>query len=123
MTKEYSIGNGRNVSVIYNEQGVAQVSKELIEQCFIPLFRQSEKYKWHDLQKNPDDLPKTDEMILCAWQGGTRLWYDTFFYYITPRKYFSKNGESVSIIGTEKFSAEGQVVAWKYIEPFEEVEG
>lgn len=115
MIKEYSIGNGRNVSVFYpevieeNEKGVAQVSREIIEKCFIPLLRESEEYKWHDLRKNPNDLPENGSSVLTCENGI----YQELKYY---------DGFNCHLIGDEIYRKnELKVTAWKYIEPFEEV--
>lgn len=31
----------------------------------IESFNEDDKYRWHDLRKNPDDLPNNDEVVLC----------------------------------------------------------
>ncbi len=63
MIKEYDIGNGRKVSVIY-DNGVAQVSREIIEQILIPEHIKAEKYRWHDLKADPKDVPENDSRVL-----------------------------------------------------------
>lgn len=78
------------------------------------------KYKWHDLSKNPNDLPKVNTFVQCVWVGSSHNWYDVFLFDDDPRPHFKNTlGNMISIIGDEKFTYEGQVLAWKEIEPFE----
>ena len=67
------------------------------------------KYCWHDLRKDPDDLPKDKDFVL-VWFKGTDL-CDTIFVggttwtnHINPKKGLNP------------------IIAWKYIEPFQESE-
>lgn len=67
----------------------------------------SDKYRWHNLRKNPEDLPTDNHQVLVAFDGmkicdiaiyvsSTKLWGTVSFAYKT-----------------------GQVIAWREIEPFE----
>lgn len=92
-------------------------------QTLLELDVDKNDYFWHDIRKNPDDLPKNEELVLCEWVGGSHNWHDVFMFWEKPRNCFTNtHGTYISIVGDEKFSQEGQVVAWKYIEPFEEEE-
>lgn len=122
MTNEYIMAFSRIDDWIYDNRindNYKEVDAEMdiVKKACI----KADKYRWHDLRKNPKDLPRQNVQVLCAWQGGTRLWTDTFFYHTEPRKHFRRGDTQVSIVGTEKFSEEGQIVKWKYID-LEEVE-
>lgn len=68
------------------------------------------RYRWHDLRKDPDDVPTHNNSVLIAigWQDGDIEYYYTDCY-----------------IGDgwvcEHFLRLGKVIAWKEVEPFEEV--
>ena len=72
----------------------------------------ADKYSWHDLRKNPDDLPEDNgygksEYVLVMI--GTPEWYSCEW------AYYSHNAKMWS-------TYEQNVFAWRYIEPFEEEE-
>ena len=91
-------------------------SKETIE-----TLEKVDKYRWHDLRENPDDLPKMDceyqnanfsDVVLIiseSWDAPiaafvdlkTKIWYNLF-----DSCHFEDALENP--------------IAWKYIEPFEE---
>ena len=72
----------------------------------------ADKYRWHDLRKNPDDLPEADgnsESEYVLVMIGTPEWnsWEQAYYHH----------------GNEEWSTYDQnVFAWRYIEPFEEKE-
>ena len=78
----------------------------------IKALEKADKYKWHDLRKNPDDLPEDNgygesDYVLAI--VGTPEWnhYEWACYHH----------------GYEEWSTYGQnVFAWRYIEPFKEEE-
>lgn len=73
------------------------------------------KYEWHDLRKNPDDLPKLfDEVLVCAVDS-----YGNKEYVISCKVEQEPKEDSIVING---WSCLGKVIAWREIEPFEEVE-
>ena len=79
----------------------------------IEALEKADKYRWHDLRKNPDDLPEAiggsyvSEYVLVMI--GTPEWYSCEW------AYYSHNAKMWSIY-------EQNVFAWRYIEPFEEEE-
>ena len=85
---------------------------EAIEMA-VDALEKADKYKWHDLRKNPDDLPEAiggsyvSEYVLVMI--GTPEWYSCEW------AYYSHNAKMWSIY-------EQNVFAWRYIEPFEEEE-
>ena len=75
-------------------------------------LKKADKYRWHDLRKNPDDLPEADEYGRSEFvfvMTGTPEWYSCeWAYYHHDKKLWS--------------IYEQDVFAWRYIEPFEEEE-
>ena len=72
-------------------------------------LEKADKYRWHDLRKNPDDLPEDNgygksEYVLVMI--GTPEWYSCDW------AYYSHNAKMWS-------TYEQNVFAWRYIEPFE----
>ena len=81
---------------------------EAIEMA-VDALEEADKYKWHDLRKNPDDLPDAigdgyvSEYVLVMI--GTPGWNNCEW------AYYSHNAKMWSIY-------EQNVFAWRYIEPF-----
>ena len=79
----------------------------------IEALEKADKYRWHDLRKNPDDLPEAigggyeSEYVLVMI--GTPEWNHCEFVY------YNHNSRVWS-------TYEQNVFAWRYIEPFEEEE-
>ena len=78
----------------------------------IKALEKADKYRWHDLRKNPDDLPEAigdgyeSEYVLVAI--GTPKWhYCEWAYYHHNKKVWSTHEQQDGF-------------AWRYIEPFEE---
>ena len=75
-------------------------------------LKKADKYRWHDLRKNPDDLPEADgnsesEYVLAMI--GTPEWNSwEQAYYHHDKKMWSTYDQNV--------------FAWRYVEPFEEEE-
>ena len=85
-------------------------SLEAIDKA-IEALEKADKYRWHDLRKNPDDLPEGFE---CGYESeyvlvmiGTPDWNSwEQAYYHHSKKLWSTYDQSV--------------FAWRYIEPFKE---
>ena len=76
-------------------------------------LKKADKYRWHDLRKNPDDLPEPicggDESEYVLVMIGTPEWNSwEQAYYQHDKKLWS--------------TYEQNVFAWRYIEPFKEKE-
>ena len=71
------------------------------------------KYRWHDLRKDPEDLPIQDGWYYVAVE------YDTvetgYGYYENIKTVYGYTSEWNSVVPKV-----GNVIAWRYIEPFEE---
>lgn len=86
------------------------------EKCAVGLaikaLEKADKYRWHDLRKNPDDLPEADEYgcsecVLAV--TGTPEWSDYEW------AYYNHN----TMMWSTPFCVRN-VCAWRYVEPFEE---
>ena len=85
--------------------------REIRELC-LKALEKADKYRWHDLRKNPDDLPEDNgygksEYVLVRL--GTPEWYSCEW------AYYNHNAKVWSLY-------EQNVFAWRYIEPFKERE-
>ena len=78
----------------------------------IEALEKADKYKWHDLRKNPNDLPEADgnsESDYVLVMIGTPEWnsWEQAYYHHGKRLWSTY---------------EQNVFAWRYIEPFKEEE-
>ena len=79
----------------------------------IEALEKADKYKWHDLRKNPDDLPEaigggyeSDYVLVMIGTPEWNSWEQAYYHH-----------------GKRLWSTyEQNVFAWRYIEPFEEEE-
>ena len=84
---------------------------EAIEMA-VDALKNADKYRWHDLRKNPDDLPEADgnsESEYVLIMIGTPEWnnWEQAYYHHGKRLWSTY---------------EQNVFAWRYIEPFKEEE-
>ena len=82
---------------------------EAIEMA-VDALKNADKYRWHDLRKNPDDLPEADgnsESDYVLVMIGTPEWnsWEQAYYHHGKRLWSTY---------------EQNVFAWRYIEPFKE---
>lgn len=70
-----------------------------------------EKYRWHDLRKNPNDLPEDNKDVLVTIKGGcvNRTWHDSCGWRNATAK-------------KARYYSNDRVIAWKEIEEFENEE-
>ena len=83
-----------------------------LNKIVIKALEKADKYRWHDLRKNPDDLPEADgndESDYVLVMIGTPEWnsWEQAYYHHGKRLWTTY---------------EQNVSAWRYIEPFEEEE-
>ena len=82
---------------------------EAIEMA-VDALEEADKYRWHDLRKNPDDLPEAigdgyeSEYVLVAI-GTPKWYYCEWAYYNHDKKVWSTHEQQDGF-------------AWRYIEPF-----
>ena len=87
---------------------------EMVAEAYLPdAIYELEKYKWHDIRKNPKDLPnKSGEYIVCIkYHTGEKEIGIGYYKKITG--YWD---------GSIALMYDGNIIAWKEIEPFEEDE-
>ena len=75
-------------------------------------LEKADKYRWHDLRKNPDDLPEdngygeSDYVLVMIGTPEWNSWEQAYYHH-----------------GKKMWSTYDQnVFAWRYVEPFEEEE-
>lgn len=82
----------------------------------------SDKYRWHDLRKNPDDLPEMEDvettvsvLLIVNYKCTYGFHYSNYeigYYHYYFKHWFNDDGIEMS----------GEVYGWKYIEPFDELD-
>lgn len=94
---------------------------KLSEDDYNNLFRwinkanRAEKYRWHDLKEDPNDLPTAERLVIILHKDGYLVSmrcreFDTIYGgYTGPVKW-----------DLPMYSNQADVRAWRYIEPFEE---
>lgn len=102
------------LKILYSDKFQQFTSSEFDDAIYVAIeaLEKADKYRWHDLRKNPDDLPEDNgygksEYVLVMI--GTPEWYSCEW------AYYSHNAKMWSIY-------EQNVFAWRYIEPFKEEE-
>ena len=86
--------------------------REVMEMC-LKALEKADKYRWHDLRKNPDDLPEaigggyeSDYVLVMIGTPEWNSWEQAYYHH-----------------GKRLWSTyEQNVFAWRYIEPFKEEE-
>ena len=75
------------------------------------LFDEQNKYRWHDLRKNPADLPEDNKDVLVTIKGGcvNRTWHDSCGWRNATAK-------------KARYYSNDRVIAWKEIKEFENEE-
>lgn len=85
----------------------------------IEALEKMDKYRWHDLRENPDDLPKidyayghtfSDDVLVITEKYGNPV---AAYINLTLKVWFNPIDEECL---EQDF---GKPIAWKYIEPFE----
>lgn len=92
------------------------------------LIKKAEYYRWHDLRKNPNDLPEHENDVEVVNDEGihhvARYVYEEVYCYGNdiPRT-FSEWKIKYCCYDTDvwDFEENGHIIAWREIEPFEEV--
>lgn len=116
--KEYDIGNGKTVIAYYDDKGITEIYKEAFEKYVIPALRKVEKYKYHDLRKNPNDLP-TEHKVLACCQDGCLKYYETVHYGKPCVLHPSLNKKCFYGSDLDGDYVLDNVIGWAYIPPFE----
>lgn len=114
MTNEEAIITFKNecYEICKREDGNCCECLDVAYKMAIKALENAEKYKWHDLRKNPEDLPDI-ECVLIAIEY--------------PGRYRNYQTHEVATYSHDKWDTylnpiKGEVVAWREIEPFESEE-
>lgn len=95
-------------AIVVDAEYFKELKKDLRE-----YMEKEKKYRWHDLRKNPDDLPEDFHIVLICLKG-----YEGDFHGINIAIH---NKFTHSWGATNKLSyKDDEVIAWREIEPFEE---
>lgn len=76
----------------------------------IDALEKQEKYRWHDLRKNPEDLPTEKGIYLVSGTWGGQK----------PEYWLCEFANYGALRGWVNGALNPRVIAWRYIEPFEE---
>jgi hypothetical protein len=93
---------------VINAATINSITKRQVLDVVSYLFDEQNKYRWHDLRKNPADLPEDNKDVLVTIKGGcvNRTWHDSCGW----RNATAKKARHYS---------DKSVLAWKEIEEFE----
>lgn len=97
-------------------------AKEAIDTA-IEVMEKAEKYRWHNLRENPDDLPNAGQKVRVVLDCVTGkknvidgfLGYGDYTWYTSDVGYFNRKGSSSDNSIHEAYI----VIAWREIETFE----
>ena len=104
----------------YDADRIDEILK--LNKIVIKALEKADKYRWHDLRKNPDDLPVKAEYVEVITDEHDdiplSIQYDDAIMQFGERRISLGYVDSVFI----EWDAErrGKIIAWRYIEPFEE---
>ena len=102
------------LKILYSDKFQQFTSSEFDDAIYVAIeaLEKADKYRWHDLRKNPDDLPEADgnsESDYVLVMIGTPEWNSwEQAYYHHDKMMWSTYDQNV--------------FAWRYIEPFKEEE-
>lgn len=125
MTNEEMIKGLKNIFSYY-ELDLPHTDSLEIMLTAIEALDKVEKYKWHDLRKNPDDFPTSENWVevkakmKCKWDNNYRL-FNLQMTYKSKIMYGKPIGWGAGYPYDFNFETD-EVVAWREIEPFEEVQ-
>lgn len=95
---------------VINAATINGITKRQVLDVASYLFEEQNKYRWHDLRKNPDDLPEDNKQVLVSVKDGCihRTWHDSHGW---------RNRNSKI-----RYYSDKSVLAWREIEEFESEE-
>lgn len=104
MTTQEAIKNLKSFLQIYD---LFDVDRRSIQMAIDKM----DKYRWHDLRKNPDDLPPDGQEVLLLLDSLSETVESYWLgWYV----------EKDNVFATDECDFErDEIKAWKYIEPFE----
>ena len=113
MTTEEAINTLKNAAFLGSEKAL-QRDSDAVDMA-IEALKKSEKYGWHDIRKNPEDLPQigtnyADFFTVCL--DGKDKYGLKYWHFIDTRLY--------NFDGTWDTDKGLKVIAWRETETFEE---
>ena len=89
---------------------INSITKKQVLNVVSWLFNKQQKYRWHDLRDNPNDLPQHNKQVLLTKKDGCihRTWHDSHGW---------RNRNSKI-----RYYSDKSVLAWREIEEFESEE-
>ena len=89
---------------------INSITKKQVLNVVSWLFNKQQKYRWHDLRDNPNDLPEDNKQVLVSIKDGCihRTWHDSHGW---------RNRNSKI-----RYYSDKSVLAWREIEEFESEE-
>lgn len=92
---------------VINAATINSITKKQVLNVVSFLFNKQQKYRWHDLRKNPDDLPEDNKQVLVSIKDGCihRTWHDSHGW---------RNRNSKI-----RYYSDKSVLAWREIEEFD----
>ena len=103
----------------YGYRYVFPEREDYILQDAIDILEKVDKYRWHNLKENPDDLPEIDHAYEHAFSDDVLVITEEYenpivaYINLTQKIWFNPIDEEYL---EQDF---GRVIAWKYVEPFE----
>lgn len=93
---------------VINAATINSITKRQVLDVVSYLLDERNKYRWHDLMKNPADLPEDGKHVLVYIKGGcvNRTWHDSCGW----RNIMAKKA---------RYYSNDRVIAWKEIEEFD----
>lgn len=90
---------------------INSITKRQVLDVVSYLFDEQNKYRWHDLRKNPADLPEDNKDVLVTIKGGcvNRTWHDSCGWRNATAK-------------KARYYSNDRVIVWKEIKEFENEE-
>lgn len=95
---------------VINAATINGITKRQVLDVVSYLFEEQNKYRWHDLRDNPNDLPEDNKQVLVSIKDGCihRTWHDSHGW---------RNRNSKI-----RYYSDKSVLAWREIEEFESEE-
>ena len=64
---------------VINAATINSITKKQVLNVVSWLFNKQQKYRWHDLRDNPNDLPEDNKQVLVSIKDGCihRTWHDS----------------------------------------------
>lgn len=98
------------IQQVINAETINSITKREVLNVVEWLFNKRNKYRWHDLRDNPNDLPEDNKQVLVSIKDGCihRTWHDSHGW---------RNRNSKI-----RYYSDKSVLAWREIEEFESEE-